>query len=130
MPRRVFKRREAGKTKDVFSSVRCSPFVRYAGKVPTRICTVTFEDSSGLKHSATVTASSLYEAAALAIRQFRSSSFTDVWAGKGTKLSVTAAVESETHEVTVGQVESWLGGTGKSPKEQALKASLRELLTG
>jgi hypothetical protein len=98
--------------------------------VPTRTCTVSFQDSAGLRHSATVSAASLYEAAVLALHQFRSSSFTEVAAGKGTKLSVSVAVEAESHEVTVGQIENWLNAAGKSPKEQALKSTLREILGG
>ncbi len=98
--------------------------------MPTRTCTVTFEDSAGLRHSATVVASSLYEAAVLALRQFRASSFAEVWAGKGSRLSVTVALETQSHEVTVGQVERWLHSVGKSPKEQALKADLLKLLAG
>jgi hypothetical protein len=32
------------------------------------------------------------------------------------------------HEITVGQVESWLQSSAKSPREQATKIKLAELL--
>jgi len=82
--------------------------------LPNRTYRVTFEDSSGLKHTATVAASSLYEAAVLALRQFRTSSFAEVTAGKGTRLSVSIALEEESHDITVGQVEGWLQSMGNT----------------
>jgi len=71
-------------------SVRCSrhhcfpPIVfvfsspqRYNVPVPSaRTCLVSFIDSEGIRHSVEVTASTLYQAAALAIGDFRRSGFT------------------------------------------------------
>ena len=42
-----------------------------------------------------------------------------------TRLTVTLWAE-EAHQVKVGDVEAWLNGMGKSPREQALKTRLRE----
>ena len=61
-----------------------------------------------MRHSVEVVASSLYEAAVLALKEFRSCSFTEVSAGKGTRLHVAVRPPADSHEITVGQVESWL----------------------
>ena len=81
-----------------------------------------------MRHSVEVVASSLYEAAVLALKEFRSCSFTEVTAGKGTKLNVAVSGPAEAHEITVGQIESWLQSRGKSPREQTTKTKLAELL--
>jgi hypothetical protein len=100
----------------------------YTTEVASRTCTVPFQDASGMRHSLEVVASSLYEAAVLAIKEFRSCSFTEVSAGKGTRLYVAVRPPAESHEITVGQVESWLQSSGKSPREQATKIKLAEIL--
>jgi hypothetical protein len=56
--------------------------------VPTaRICVVSFTDSEGIRHSVEVTASTLYEAAALAINEFRRCGFTSNAPGPATRLT-------------------------------------------
>jgi hypothetical protein len=81
-----------------------------------------------MRHSVEVVALSLYEAAVLALKEFRSCSFTEVSAGKETRLHVAVRPPAESHEITVGQVESWLKSGGKSPREQTTKTKLAELL--
>jgi hypothetical protein len=82
-----------------------------------------------MRHSVEVIASSIYEAAVMAIKEFRSCSFTEVNAGKVTRLNVAVRGPAESHEITVGQVENWLQSSGKSPKEQIAKTKLAELLS-
>jgi hypothetical protein len=36
--------------------------------------------------------------------------------------------EAQVHTVSVGKVQSWLGGSAKRPNEQVLKSRLREML--
>jgi hypothetical protein len=74
-----------------------------------------------------VTGSSLYEAAILALAQFRSCGFTANAPGVATRLTVAIKQPSTAHEVQWGKVEAWLQSAGK-PNEQALKTRLRELL--
>ncbi len=81
-----------------------------------------------MRHSVEVAASSLYEAAVVALKEFRACQFTEVFAGKGKKLSVEVRGPAEAHEITIGQVESWLRSRGKSPQEQCQKVKLAELL--
>jgi hypothetical protein len=102
--------------------------LRYNSSVPTaRTCLVTFTDSEGIGHGVEVTASSLYEAAVLAIAQFRNCGFTANAPGPATRLTVAIKQPSTTHEVQWGKVEAWLQSAGK-PNEQALKTRLRDLL--
>lgn len=101
----------------------------YTKDVASRTCTVTFTDSNGMSHSVQVVASTLYEAAVIALKEFRSCSFTEASAGKATKLSVAVSGPAEAHEISVGQVESWLRSGARSPREQSMKVRLNELLS-
>jgi hypothetical protein len=35
-----------------------------------------------------------------------------------------------THELSVGKLQAWLNASGKTPREQAAKVTLREVLGG
>ena len=90
---------------------------------------MSFRDIDGMQHTVEVNASSLYEAAVLGLKALRSSSFAEhSLPGTNTRLKVTVRSEEATHEVAVAQVETWLRGQGKSPREQALKVRLRKVL--
>ena len=98
--------------------------------VPTaRTCVVTFTDSEGIRHSVEVTASTLYEVAALAINEFRRCGFTANAPGPATRLTVALKTPATSHEVQWGKIEVWLQSAGK-PNEQGMKGRLRELLRG
>ena len=110
---------------DVFAF--SSPW-RYNIPVPTaRTCVVSFTDSEGIRHSVEVTASTLYEAAALAINEFRRCGFTSNAPGPATRLTVAVKTPATSHEVQWSKIEAWLQSAGK-PNEQAMKGRLRELL--
>lgn len=92
-----------------------------------RVCRVSFRSDDGLEHSVEVAASSLYEAAALGLKVFRSSNFAEgVVPGKATRLTVTVMQPEACHELRVSDLEEWLGCNGKSPGEQALNIRLRQ----
>jgi hypothetical protein len=93
-----------------------------------RKCRVAFTDSESLSHSLEVVASSLYEAATLAVAEFRRCGFADAAPGSAARPTVSAEAPSTTHALTVRKLSTWLAGGGKSPSEQALKVRLRELL--
>jgi len=100
----------------------------YNVPVPTaRTCVVSFADSEGIRHSVEVTASTLYEAAALAINEFRRCGFTANAPGPATRLTVALKTPATSHEVQWGKIEAWLQSAGK-PNEQVMKGRLRELL--
>jgi len=98
--------------------------------MPARICIVSFKDWNGMEHAVEVSAETLYEAAALGLKEFRSSEFSEqVAPGVATRMTVTVKREEARHEVGVRQIEEWVAGAGKSPREQALKARLRDALS-
>ena len=82
-----------------------------------------------IRHSVEVAAESLYEAAALAVREFRSHPWVDdVEPGAVTPLRISVKPPATTHEVSIKQLESWITRTPKSPRETAQKSRVRELL--
>jgi hypothetical protein len=93
-----------------------------------RTCLVSFTDSEGVQHAVEVSASTLYEAAALAIAEFRRCGFTAHSPGPATRLTVTVKAPATSHEVRLSKIESWLQSGGRSPNERAMKVRLRELL--
>ena len=94
---------------------------------PPRTCLVSFTETNGIRHAVEVAASTLYEAAALAMAEFRRCGFTADAPGPATRLTVSVKAPSTTHEIQWGKVEVWLQSAGK-PNEQAMKGRLRELL--
>ena len=72
------------------------------------VCRVSFSDSSGIEHTVEVTADSLYEAAALAIVEFRKSGFVESTIGPATELRVLSyPAAPRQYSLTVGRLESW-----------------------
>jgi len=88
---------------------------------------VSFTDPEGVSHSVEVVASSLFEAAAMALARFRHSGLSDAALGPVTRLRIAARPPAEARSVTVARVKSWLASGGKSPREQVVKAKLRAL---
>jgi hypothetical protein len=98
----------------------------YKRAVPTtRVCTVSFTDSEGITHAVEITATSLFEAAALGLAEFRRCGFAEAMFGLGTKLTVRVRGPEMSHTVSVGRLKSWLDGSGKSPGEHAIRSRLR-----
>jgi len=97
--------------------------------VPSRSCVVSFNDSEGIEHSVRVSAATLYEAAVLAMAQFRRHGFADTTFGPATKLTVKIQEPEMSHTVSVSRLKSWLDGVGKSPGEHAMKSRLRGLVS-
>jgi hypothetical protein len=92
-----------------------------------RSCSVSFRDAAGVRHTAEVTAESLYEAAVLGMR-----AISEQWAqepGIGTRLDIEVKSPPVRHEITVGQVRQWLESTCSSPRERLVKERLKGMLT-
>jgi hypothetical protein len=90
--------------------------------VAVRECTVSFLDGRGLRHSTTVYAGSVLEAAALGLKMLRETGMLDDDA------AVELTVETVTrtaHQVPMNKLRTWLDSTGKDPREAAAKARLR-----
>ena len=97
-------------------------------EIVSSICRVSFDDGAGMTHTVSVSASSLYEAAALAIAEFKKSGFAFAAVGPGTRLKVAVEPPASTHELSVGKLQVWLETNGRTPREQAMKVTLRQLL--
>ena len=48
--------------------------------------------------------------------------------GSATLLTIRVKQPETKHTVSVGKLQTWVDGGGKSPNEQVLKSRLRELL--
>ena len=80
-------------------------------------CLVSFIDTNNIRHAVEVAASTLYEAATLAMAEFRRCKFTENAPGPARRLTVTVKGPSTSHEVQWGKVETWIQSAGK-PNEQ------------
>ena len=89
---------------------------------------VSFTDGANITHTVRVSASSLYEAAALGVAEFKKSRFAFTSIGPATRLTIAVEPPATTHELSVGKLQAWLKTNGKTPREQATKVTLRQLL--
>jgi len=91
-------------------------------------CVVSFVDVNRIRHSVTVYAAGVYEAAGLALVAFHSRDYE--WLsppGAGTTLDVEVQPPAVTHAVTVDRVTTWLAASG-SPGEMVTKNRIRKSL--
>ena len=61
-------------------------------------------------------------------REIRRCGFADAKMGPATRLKVAVEAPATTHELSVGKLQAWLNASGKTPREQAAKVMLREVL--
>ena len=92
-------------------------------------CRVSYLDSRNIEHSVDVTADSLFEAAAVAVRAFRDAALIDELPVAGTELRIAVLPLPVEHRVRLQRVEQWAQtGTVKSPVEMLRRERVRELL--
>src|SRR5216684_1817826 len=96
--------------------------------MPVRTCKVSCFDARGVEHTVQVTAQSLYEAVAQALRVFRE----DDWSENPSldPASVTIAVKQPEveHKIRIKDFENWLDSAARSPADMALKSRLRSII--
>ncbi|HLK66655.1 MAG TPA: hypothetical protein VKU19_24640 [Bryobacteraceae bacterium] len=92
-----------------------------------RSCIVSYKDLDGITHSIEVTAESLYEAAILGLAAMKVPRWRD---SPWLQINVQAKSPATTHLVEHTMLTSWLDRNGRTPREQALKVRLRELVRG
>ena len=93
-----------------------------------RTCKVTCRDGQGVDHTVQVTAQSLYEAVAQALRVFREDDWgEDPHRGLASVVVIISQLQVE-HRVRIKDFENWLDSAGRSPAEMALKGRLREII--
>ena len=81
----------------------------------------------GVAHTVEVTASTLYEAVALGLRQIRGSEWVDGIGGLNTVKVCVKNVQVE-HTVQLGEFTKWVERNGRSPAEVIRKGKIREIL--
>jgi hypothetical protein len=92
-------------------------------------CRVSYLDSRNIEHAVDVTADSLFEAAAVAVRAFREGALMDDLPVAGTELRIAVFPLPVEHRVRLQRVEQWAQtGTVKSPVEMLRRERVRELL--
>lgn len=91
--------------------------------VPVRECLVSFDDTRGVRHSVTVQASSVLEAAGLALKRVREQEMLDDDEGFG---DVIVEIATKTiHKVPIAKLRDWRDGNGKTPVEMSRRANTR-----
>ncbi len=93
-----------------------------------RTCRVSCRDAQGVEHAVEVTAQSLYEAVAQALRVFREDDWTESPERVPSTIVVRIKQPEIEHKVRIREFQNWLDSAAKSPAEMALKNRLRELL--
>ncbi len=93
-----------------------------------RTCRVSFIDTQGMTHSVRVSATSLFEAAALGLAEFRKCAMMDAAPGPASRVTVVVESPGTAHEIPMQRLTAWLDTNGRSPAEQAVKVRLRELM--
>ena len=92
-------------------------------------CRLSYLDSRNIEHAVDVTADSLFEAAAVAVRAFREGALMDDLPVAGTELRIAVFPLAVEHSVRLQRVEQWAQtGTVKSPVEMLRRERVRELL--
>ena len=92
-------------------------------------CRVSYLDSRNVEHAVDVTADSLFEAAAVAVRAFREGVLVEELPVPGTEFRITVSPLPVEHRVRLQRVEQWAQtGTVKSPVEMLRRERVRELL--
>jgi hypothetical protein len=91
-----------------------------------RSCRVSYLDSGGIEHTVQVSAQTLYEAVAQALRAFRDQPWCDhdLRQSAASVLVKNAPPQIE-HRVKISDFEAWLACAGKSPVEAILARRAR-----
>jgi hypothetical protein len=95
--------------------------------VAARLCAVSFTSATGISHSVTVEAETLFEAAGLGLARLKA----DGWVeglGPGTKLEIHVREPGTSHTVSVQQLQRWMISSVSSPAETLRKARVKNLL--
>jgi hypothetical protein len=90
-------------------------------------CRVSFTNSDGVAHAVAVDATSLNEAVALAVVEFRADSLSEI-PGVMTELTISIARPSIEHRIRLGQVTKWAEGTRDGPAGVLKRQCVKQLL--
>ncbi len=91
--------------------------------MPIRDCLVSFDGARGVRHSTTVQASSVLEAAGLGLKRVREQEMLDSDAGFG---DITVEICTKTvHTGPIHKLRQWRDTNGATPREMSRKANTR-----
>jgi hypothetical protein len=93
--------------------------------VPQRRCRVTLRPPTSPEHIVEVSAASAYEAAALAVAEFRREEWATEAVADAAVLKIEVLGPAVQHQLRVRDVRRWLESTSKTPVEKLLKERLR-----
>ena len=93
-----------------------------------RVCRVTWRDAQDVEHTVQVTAQSLFEAVAQALRVFREHDWNDDPDSGSASVVVTIKQVEVEHRVRIKDFQTWLQSEARSPAEMALKHRLSDIL--
>jgi hypothetical protein len=93
-----------------------------------KTCRVSCFDQKEVKHTVEVSAGSVYEAVAQALRIFRDNEWVEDIGRGQTPISVKVKHPEIEHTVRVQDFDRWLESTPRSPAEMILKYRLQEIL--
>jgi hypothetical protein len=96
--------------------------------VALKTCRVSCVDLGGIEHAVELSANSLFEAVAQALRIFRDNDWIEGIGCGQTAILVKVKHPETEHTVRVQDFERWLEAAPRSPAEMAFKNRLRELL--
>lgn len=93
-----------------------------------RSCRVSVTDLNGVRHSAEVTASTLYEAVALGLAAIRAHDWVSVIPKGLNTVDVSVSEVAVTHSVRFRDFENWVNRSGGAPRDVLLRDRIREIL--
>jgi hypothetical protein len=96
--------------------------------VALKTCKVSCTDLRGVEHAGEVSAGSVYEAVAQALRIFLDNEWVEDIGRGQTRISVKVKHPEIEHTVRVQDFEPWLETAPRSPAEMLFKNRLREIL--
>jgi len=91
-------------------------------------CKVTLRDHEGLEHSVHVTAGTLYEAVALALKTMRHTDWIEGHNPDAGEVQVAVQNISVTHTVRLHAFRKWLDQRGRTPVEMTRRQKVRAIL--
>jgi hypothetical protein len=86
-------------------------------------CLVSFRDRDGVEHVAEVVAESVYEASALALKQFRRRDWSREASFETGVLRVEVC-ESSVFSILITDLVAWLKKSGGSPREMTMRGNI------
>lgn len=89
---------------------------------------MTIRDDDGVSHSVTVVGSSLYEAAATAVKRFSEMPWSQARLRDATRIEVEVLAPAERHALTLQQLRAWASRPPRSPQETIAKQRVEQLL--